>query len=448
MYKIFYRIALRIYKWACIHKIPFPSNGQVKADLERLHPGENKMQVCAEYYVGKLAKSLMICLVAVFLGIALSWQSKEGVVLNEAGEIARGGYEEEPKQIEVECVLPGGMQSFQVRVDAQILNEERVFELYDDFHAELHRMILGANDSLQNVTEKLQLQDSYEGYPFTVEWESADSGVVKEDGTVVRGDSTRETELCATISYENWKWEQTFRLRVPAMIFTEEETVHNELQQLLAESEQNSRMQDVWKLPESWRGYALKWREKTQNNGTGIILAGLIVAVFVYFLADKDLHDSVEKRKQRMKKEYPDIVHKLALYLGAGMTIRRAFQKIAEEYQAAGKRESPICEEILHVCREFRAGVSEGVVYERFGKRTGLQEYVRLSTLLTQNLKKGNSTLLQRLREEAEKASTERIQYSKRLGEEAVTKLLLPMVLMLLVVMLMIMIPAFSSMGT
>ena len=53
---------------------------------------------------------------------------------------------------------------------------------------------------------------------------------------------------------------------------------------------------------------------------------------------------------------------------------------------------------------------------------------------------------MDRLREEADKAAQERLQQSRRLGEEAGTKLLIPMVLMLAVVMAMIMIPAISNM--
>ena len=75
-----------------------------------------------------------------------------------------------------------------------------------------------------------------------------------------------------------------------------------------------------------------------------------------------------------------------------------------------------------------------------------MQEYIRLCTLLTQNLKRGNSSLLERLREEADKISEERLQRSRKLGEEAGTKLLVPMVMMLAVVMVMIMIPAFAAM--
>ena len=82
---------------------------------------------------------------------------------------------------------------------------------------------------------------------------------------------------------------------------------------------------------------------------------------------------------------------------------------------------------MLYTCRELQGGVSEGAAYEHFGKRTGLREYIRLGTLLGQNLKRGNSTLTERLREEAEKSSAESLLRVRRLGEEAGTKLLVPM---------------------
>ena len=179
--------------------------------------------------------------------------------------------------------------------------------------------------------------------------------------------------------------------------------------------------------------------------GGGLGDGGFVVYVFL----DRDFHEQLEKRKKGLRREYPEIVHKLVLFVGAGMTIRGAFHKIAGDYEAKRRGESgqsPAYEEVLYTCRELNSGVSEGASYEHFGRRTGLQEYIRLSTLLAQNLKRGNSTLLERLREEADKAAEERLQQSKKLGEEAGTKLLVPMVLMLAVVMAVIMIPAFSNM--
>lgn len=172
------------------------------------------------------------------------------------------------------------------------------------------------------------------------------------------------------------------------------------------------------------------------NDKFPLIVGGsALLSVILFFLKDKDLHDQVEKQKEIYRLQYPDIVHKLVLYLGAGVSIRGSFKMLAEDYEAA-----------RFVCRELEAGVTEAVAYDRFGKRTGVQEYMRFGTLLVQNLKKGNSTLLSRLEEEAYKSSLDRVQAAKKMGEEAATKLLFPMMLLLACVMLMIMVPAFSGM--
>ena len=135
--------------------------------------------------------------------------------------------------------------------------------------------------------------------------------------------------------------------------------------------------------------------------------------------------------------------------MGAGLTIRSAFERIAEDYgmeQAEGGESRPACEEILYTCRELRTGIAEAEAYERFGRRCGVQEYIRLGAMLSQNLKKGSTALLMRLREENDNAIREQINRSRQIGEEASTKLLVPMVMMLGIVMVIIMIPAFGTM--
>lgn len=143
---------------------------------------------------------------------------------------------------------------------------------------------------------------------------------------------------------------------------------------------------------------------------------------------------------------YPMVLNKLVLYLGAGMTVRGSFVKIAQDWQRSGKKEGgEIYQEMLFACNELNAGVSESLVYQRFGQRTGLEEYTRLATMLSQNLKKGNTTLLLRLREESEKAQKENVHLKKKMGEEAQTKLLVPMIMMMTIVMVLVILPAFSA---
>ena len=70
---------------------------------------------------------------------------------------------------------------------------------------------------------------------------------------------------------------------------------------------------------------------------------------------------------------------------------------------------------------------------------------MKLCTLLSQNIRKGSYDLLYMLRQEADNAFAERKALAKKLGEEAGTKLLLPMMMMLCIVMVIIMIPAYFS---
>jgi transcriptional regulator with XRE-family HTH domain len=92
-----------------------------------------------------------------------------------------------------------------------------------------------------------------------------------------------------------------------------------------------------------------------------------------------------------------------------------------------------------------KLGVSETKAYESYGRRIGLLPYIRFCSLVTQNLKKGNRGFTELLKQEAKIAFEERKEIAKRLGEEAGTKLLMPMMLMLIIVFMIILIPAFIS---
>jgi hypothetical protein len=70
---------------------------------------------------------------------------------------------------------------------------------------------------------------------------------------------------------------------------------------------------------------------------------------------------------------------------------------------------------------------------------------MKFGSLISQNLKKGNKGLSELLGKEAREAFEERKEIAKRLGEEAGTKLLAPMMIMLLIVFMIILIPAFLS---
>ena len=65
--------------------------------------------------------------------------------------------------------------------------------------------------------------------------------------------------------------------------------------------------------------------------------------------------------------------------------------------------------------------------------------------MLAQNLRKGSGGLTELLTREAEDAFEDRKNLAKKLGEEAGTKLMIPLFLMLIVVFAIVIIPAFLS---
>ena len=188
------------------------------------------------------------------------------------------------------------------------------------------------------------------------------------------------------------------------------------------------------------------WQEIIEDSSGYFLILVLLAACALYWGKARELDQRLEERKRELLLDYPELVNKLALYMGAGMTIRNAFLKMGEDYKKQKERRKRyVYEEVLMTCYELQVGRSETEAYDHFGKRCQLQPYIRLSALLSQNIRKGSNDLLRMLRQEADSAFAERKSLAKKLGEEAGTKLLLPMMMMLCVVMVIIMIPAYFS---
>lgn len=447
----FYRMAGYLYKKACRYSIKLFYSAQVETDLERLYIGDRREQLKTEYYERKLALCLLIGLIGTVIALAADRQSVASTTVTANGVIERNEYTDGGNSLEITASASDRkIGSFQVEVAPKKLTKAEADTLHAKFLEELPEYMRNKNPSMSEVYSDLNLPETLPGYLFQVEWSSDMLGVVSATGNVYPPEEgCIEVILTALVTYEEMQWIDVFPVQVVQIPLSAGEQEYNQLQVFLTEAEENSRDKREWQLPTMWQGENIVWKQVQENYGYFLWGLSITCAAAVFWLSDLDLHEKLEEKRKRMKQEYPDIVHKLALYFGAGMTVRGAFQRIAGDYEQEkkeGGRNRPAYEQMLYTCRELQSGVSEGAAYEHFGRRTGLQEYIRLSTFLMQNLKKGNSALLERLREEAAKTYNERMQNGRRLGEEAVTKLLLPMIMMLVVVMIMVMLPAFSAM--
>lgn len=178
-----------------------------------------------------------------------------------------------------------------------------------------------------------------------------------------------------------------------------------------------------------------------------LILAAAVVTLVIVSRRQKAA-EREKKRREALKRDYPELISKLLLLMQAGLVTRSAMMRIAADHRQAvqsGKKPRPAFEEVERTCNEMARGISEEEAYQRFGKRCALPVYRTLSVLLVQSIQKGGTGLSQLLEREIVAAMEERKRTARIDGERASIRLLLPMGMMLVVVLALLIVPAFLS---
>ncbi len=156
------------------------------------------------------------------------------------------------------------------------------------------------------------------------------------------------------------------------------------------------------------------------------------------WLPDRELFERVKRRRLAIQLEFPDFINKLTLLINAGLPIIRAWERIAAET----RKETPLYMELKLTLQDIKAGKPEHRAYEEFAKRCRTHEVTRFITVILQNVRKGDSELVPILRVFANDCWELRKSIAKRYGEEASTKMLLPMMLMFIAILLIVGTPA------
>ncbi len=429
----------------------FPDTGsRNRVSLELLHSGGDAGALQESFYVKKLKTSLLVLAVGLAFSSLMHFQTLQKRLVRQ-DDLVREEFDGEDRELDLVADTGSERSEISLILRTRTLSEEEEQKYYERFARDLPKLILGENPDANHVTKDLNLREEYEGYPYEVEWRSSQPDRIRSfGGKVTEVSEETKVRLTAKITYRD----VSRSLEIPVLLIpgesSEADAFGRDLREELERREEEGREEGEYVLPERLGEKEIRWtREASDHSGT-VWRGSSLTALVVYFLSDRDLEQELEKRRERMRRRYPDVVWMLTLYMGAGLGAREAFRRIYEEYEGRRKRgdpEDPIYEEIGRTCRELHMGRSEGDCYDTLGRRTGSQEYIRLCALLTQNLSKGDSRLLIRLREETETASRAGVQNCRRAAEEAGTKVLVPMVLLLLVVMVMIMTPAFGAQG-
>ena len=401
----------------------------------------------------KLRARQLLCVAAgLALGIvsAVVQRQEEQVA---GGALARPG----PGQESQVCsILVDGLESksrlVEINLSPRRYGKEEADAVFKRALQELPERIAGENKSLDEVRWDLNLTASLEDYGIRLRWESEEPGVVDSFGGVHNQElpeAGKKVVLDVEMTDGWFSSSGQVRLRVlPPVLPPEEEALGIFLELVEAEDvrQQNS---PSLVLPSDYEGRVLSYRRPQEPVFAKLAGLGLAAALLLSVKERSDALQAKKKREAQLMVDYPEIVSKLMIFLGAGMTIRTAWDRICGDYMMLVKKGKTkpryAYEEMYETSCQMNKGIPEGQAYGAFGRHCGLQPYMKLCSLLEQNRKNGSRNLRDMLKLEMTDAFEQRKHGARRLGEEASTRLLFPLFLMLGVVMVMIAIPAFME---
>lgn len=427
-------------------QIKRPINPLVLDKLKKLNPGKDEIQLAKGFYQRKWKMVGITLLTGFGLSALVLILGNINGRISEEGEIAREGYAGAPIEIPATAYSEQyGEVDVDIGVDQRVYGTEEIEKLFDSAESWLEQMMPGENEGLTCVRKDLVFPSAYEGTNVAIAYTSSNYSLIGSGGEVKNEQLKQEEKVVITaeFAYESAVRKKEYEITVYPPSMTQTELFQKELKELLLEENERQKENEVFQLPEKVGDEAVTFEEKKDNRFIYMIALTLLCAVCLYKGMDRDLDKLCEKRKERLLFCYPEFVSKLALFTGAGMSVTGAIRRIYGE--AEQKKSEPLYEELGIFIRELDNGRLEEDALADLGKRNGLLQYRKFCTLLSANMKKGSVNLRKALEQEAEDAFIKQQSQVTKLGEEAGTKLLLPMVMMLAVVMVVIMVPAFMT---
>lgn len=238
------------------------------------------------------------------------------------------------------------------------------------------------------------------------------------------GEYTRELSFEITIdTTEEKTFRQLMEEEMEGVQLTEEEV-------LLPSQRQEGTESLRWYLPGTTRESG-KW-----------VLIWSILPWSVFLFSREELRLQERKRQRQIQSQYPVILQKLSVFLGVGLSIQAAWERIVQ----TGDTKDPLIAEMRLTWIQMQNGTPLQEALHQFGHRARYSPLKRMTGMLSRNLRRGDEFLLERLQEMNQEAWED---YKKKVrvrSEEAQTKLLLPMFLTLGAILLMVAAPAMMSM--
>lgn len=400
----------------------------------------------------KHKKELLCMGVSLLLAAAYAIGPGKDDILVDGIFVRRPSYGEGSREysLNVEGAELGEDNGISFSVSERRYTEDDIELMFDELAGLIPGIICQKDENPDSISSDLDLPRTVEGYEgIRISWYPEDTELITYDGKLTEKGRSEfwTTGISAVLSYGDMSEEYFFELKLRPRELTYEETQREKLALLMERSDREDPASELVRLPSEIDGEPISYGTGTDPAPVFIIALGVLSAALMHIKPMEDRKKAEREKKRSLLMQYPDMVSKLLLYIGAGLTAKNAWIRILRDQEEGGYERTPAIEEVAKMLKNMEGGMTEGMAYMEFGRSCGLRCYQRLATLLEQNRKNGDRNLRNVLRIEMDEAFEQRKNEALRAGQEASAKLMLPLFLSFLAVMLIIMAPAMMSMG-
>lgn len=320
--------------------------------------------------------------------------------------------------------------------------------LKTEFFDRLKEQMAGENISLQKVTQGLCFESTLSGWPMYITYEPEDTGYIQFDGSLgkkvnsLKTEETAQTHIKVTAEYKTYLWNMSVAVQVEKQRNRKSSSPFSKAVRELQETEKQTREQKTYTLPVQTAGDIHVERQQSvslfQLFLFGVVIILLLLMRNIFGLSERD-----KVCRKETVRDFSLIVHLLTLYMGAGLSFSSAIHRISLDYLSrTGDKKKYAFDEIVRMDTRLRLGEGQQEVCMQWGRKFKEPSYQKLSLTLLQVMEKGTKEGRELLNQMEQDSFRQRLDHARTEGEEASTKLLFPMILLLGMVMALVMFPA------
>lgn len=397
-------------------------------------------------FTGKQKKIILIALFFSIIGILIGVIYDFNQKTVEADRLIRPKSYEYSKnidfKIDIDGIENGENLNYSGDIEVRKLSENEIDGYLNQALDQVEKTMFREGESRDRVLTGVDIPERLPENPVDISFSFSESGIMLDDGSI-NFDSVKEKRAITVTLLASYGEKETVKsidLIVYPRELTEEERITLAVKEKL-DSVFESGENEIIELPKEVEGHKLRTYFPKEEITGGIVGFAFSVMICLFVVFNEKNKKKVKDREEELKNGYTEFVGRFVILLGAGLSISAVWKKLEDGFTS----NKSLCEEVRLTLWEIGNGKTEREAYENFGKRIGGTQYAKFVSVINQSLKLGSGQLLIRLEAESEAAMFERRTKAKVMGKVADTKLLMPMMLQLVLIMLIIMIPALMA---